>query len=44
MFLFSQRSTEKERDQLKKAAKNAGNIMDFVQKPLQKHKDAEEGD
>lgn len=27
-----------ERQQLKKAAKNAGNIMAFVQQPLQKHK------
>lgn len=27
-----------ERQQLKKAAKNAGNIMQFAQQPLQKHK------
>ena len=32
------RTTEMERQQLKKAAKNAGNIMAFVQQPLQKHK------
>ena len=41
---LKQRSTEKERDQLKKAAKNAGNIMAFVQKPLAKHNDMNEGD